>query len=234
MKGHSNDNLKKVLIMIFKTLVENEEHSNLLEIAQHITIDQTNIFPEKFLFYVFSKYDLYSLSMEFRNKKTISIRSLVDHKLTEIAILEYMNNGDSIILTDEILFEPGEIKNISDPLIRENGFANYNNYNNVKKFLTVPFFGDLDYRVSAQAAYPYGGDASLRFIRHHKINNWSSTISILLDYIDKTKTKLTDQNLNSFKVILSDLLLIDLSDENHESFIRNSSNYNKLIGMKQI
>lgn len=214
--------------MIFKALAESERHSNLLEIVQNITIDQSNDFPEKFLFYIFSRYDVTSIHLEYRSRKTIPIRSMLDGKIREIALLEYLKNGQSLIIADEILFDPGEIKILSDRLIQKSD-TYYCQQN-----LTIPFFGDLHYRASANPAYPCGGDLLLKFIRHNRITNWESTIKILLEYIDKSKTKLTDQNLESLKIILSEMLLIDLSDETNVSFMENIKEYNKLIEMMRI
>lgn len=214
--------------MIFKALAESERHSNLLEIVQNITIDQSNDFPEKFLFYIFSRYDVTSIHLEYRSRKTIPIRSMLDGKIREIALLEYLKNGQSLIIADEILFDPGEIKTLSDRLIQKSD-AYYCQQN-----LTIPFFGDLHYRAAANPIYPCGGNLDLRFIRHNKITNWSSTIKILLEYIDKSQTTLTDQNLDSLKMILSEMLLIDLSDETNVSFMENIKEYNKLIEMMRI
>lgn len=214
--------------MIFKALAESECHSNLLEIVQNITIDQANDFPEKFLFYIFSRYDVTSIHLEYRSKKTIPIRSMVDGKMREIALLDYLKNGQALIIADEIIFEPGEIKKLSDGLIQKSD-AYYCQQN-----LTIPFFGDLYYRASSIPSYPCGGDLLLRFIRHNRITNWSSTIKILLEYIDKSKITLTEQNLDSLKTILSEILLIDLSDETNISFMENIKEYNKLIDMLKI
>jgi len=221
--------------MIFKALAESERHSNLLEIVQNITIDQSQEFPEKFLFYIFSKYDLYSILLEFKNKKSIPIKSMIDGHFREIAMLEYLKNGQSFIVTDEILFEPGAIKNLSDKLIKENGFNDfYHKQNPIQQNLTIPFFGELHYRGCAIPTFPYGGELSLKFIKYNKITNWTSTIKILLTYIDKSKTSLTEENLISLKEIVSSVLSIDITDETNESFIENIKEYNTLIEMIKI
>jgi hypothetical protein len=214
--------------MIFKTLAESESHSNLLLIAQNMAMDQSNIFPEKFLFYMFSKYYPFNLTLEFRNKKTIPIRTRINGRLNEVAVLEYMTSGETIIIADEVLFEPGEIKTISDLLIKETGFENFNNYNNTKK-LTIPYFGELEYKSFAQGAVPYGGDVELRFNRYNKTNEWTLITSILLDYIDKSKTQLAPENIASLKILLSEILMMDIVDETNETFMKNISSYNKLV-----
>lgn len=218
--------------MIFKTLAESEEHSNLLIIAQNMAMDNTNKFPEKFLFYMFSKYYPFNLTLEFRNKKTIPIRTRINGKLNEVAMLEYMNNGQSVIISDELLFEPGEIKTISDVLLIENGFSNYNNYNSKK--LTIPYFGELEYKSYAQPAAPYGGDVELRFNRYTKTTEWHLITRIILDYIDTAKIQLTLDNINSLKILISDLLTIDIKNEKNDVFLNNISSYNKLIEMINI
>lgn len=220
--------------MIFKMLAENEQHSNLLLIAQNMTIDKKNSFPEKFLFYMFSKYYPFALNLEFRNKKTIPIRSRIDGKLNEIAMLEYMTNGETVIIADEMMFEPGKIKNISDILMKDTGFDHFNNSNKSKQFLNIPFFGDLEYHVYAQKAYPYGGDVELRFYRYNTINEWTLTIKILLGYIHQTKIQLSEENINSLKILLSDILMIDIQNEKNSSFVNNIENYNRLLEMIQI
>jgi hypothetical protein len=219
--------------MIFKTLAESEAHSNLLLIAQNMAMDQTNIFPEKFLFYMFSKYYPFNLTLEFRNKKTIPIRTRINGRLNEVAVLEYMSSGETIIIADEVMFEPGEIKTISDLLITESGFDNFNNYNNTKK-LIIPYFGELEYKSFAQGAVPYGGDVELRFNRYTKTNEWTLITKILLAYIDKSKTQLSQDNINSLKILLSELLMADILDENNETFLKNIGSYNKLIEMLNI
>jgi hypothetical protein len=219
--------------MIFKTLAESEAHSNLLLIAQNMAMDQTNIFPEKFLFYMFSKYYPFNLTLEFRNKKTIPIRTRINGRLNEVAVLEYMSSGETIIIADEVMFEPGEIKTISDLLITETGFDNFNNYNNTKK-LTIPYFGELEYKSYAQGAVPYGGDVELRFNRYTKTNEWTLITKILLAYIDKSKTQLSQDNINSLKILLSEILMLDIIDENNEIFLKNIGSYNKLIEMLNI
>lgn len=219
--------------MIFKTLAESEAHSNLLLIAQNMAMDQTNMFPEKFLFYMFSKYYPFNLTLEFRNKKTIPIRTRINGRLNEVAVLEYMSSGETIIIADEVMFEPGEIKTISDLLITETGFDNFNNYNNTKK-LTIPYFGELEYKSYAQGAVPYGGDVELRFNRYTKTNEWTLITKILLAYIDKSKTQLSQDNINSLKILLSEILMLDIIDENNEIFLKNIGSYNKLIEMLNI
>lgn len=219
--------------MIFKNLAESEQHSNLLVIAQNMTMDTTNKSPEKFLFYMFSKYYPFNLSLQFRNKKTIPIRTRINGKLNEVALLEYMANGQSVIIADELVFEPGEIKTITDLLLTENAFANHNNYNNSKK-LTIPYFGELEYKSFAQPAYPYGGDLEIHFNRYNKTTEWNLITSSLLDYIDSSKTQLSQENISSLKILVSDLLAIDLNSESNESFLRNINSYNKLIEMINI
>lgn len=219
--------------MIFKTLAESEAHSNLLLIAQNMAMDQSNIFPEKFLFYMFSKYYPFNLTLEFRNKKTIPIRTRINGRLNEVAVLEYMASGETIIIADEVMFEPGEIKTISDLLRTDTGFDNFNNYNTSKK-LTIPYFGELEYKSYAQRAAPYGGDVELRFNRYTKTNEWTLITKILLAYIEKSKTQLSQDNINSLKILLSEILMADILDENNETFLKNIGSYNKLIEMLNI
>lgn len=99
-----------MVIYDFKTLAECEEHSNLLDIAQNMTMNPSNKFPEKFLFYMFSKYYPFNLTLEFRNKKTIPIRTRINGKLNEVALLEYMANGQSVIIADELLLNREKLK----------------------------------------------------------------------------------------------------------------------------
>lgn len=219
--------------MIFKTLAESEEHANLLEIAQNMTMNPSNVFPEKFLFYMFSKYYPFNLTLEFRNKKTIPIRTRINGKLNEVALLEYMTNGQSVIIADELIFEPGEIKTISDILLTQNGFETYSNYNNNKK-LTIPYFGELEYKSYACRSEPHGGDVELRFNRYTKTTEWHLITHIILDHIDRSKAQLSQENINSLKILVSDLLSIDLKSESNESFLKNITSYNKLLEIIKI
>lgn len=217
--------------MIFKKLTESEEHSNLLILAQSISLEQKNNFPESFLFYMFSKYYPFNLVFSIRNHNTIPIRTRINGRLNEVAIMEYMNNGESILLADEFEFDPGEIKKITDAL---RNTTDYDSYNVNKKFLNIPYFGMLECTPNVCKAWPYGCDVELRFNRYTTTTEWTIMTNVLIKHIEKTKTQLTNENISSLKILLSDILMIDITDENNEMFLKNISSYNKLVEMLKI
>jgi hypothetical protein len=217
--------------MIFKTLTESEEHSNLLILAQSISLEQKNNFPESFLFYMFSKYYPFNLIFSIRNHNTIPIRTRINGRLNEVAIMEYMNNGNSILLADEFEFDPGEIKKITDALRTTN---DYDSFNANKKFLNIPYFGMLECTPNICKAWPYGCDVELRFNLYTKTTEWTIITNVLINHIEKTKTQLTNENIESLKILLSEILMMDIMDVSNDTFLKNISSYNKLIEMLNI
>ena len=62
----------------------------------------------------------------------------------------------------------------------------------------------------------------------------SIVTNFLINHIEKTKTQLTSENIDSLKILLSELLMMDIADESNETFLKNIGNYNKLVEMLNI
>jgi len=103
-----------------------------------------------------------------------------------------------------------------------------------KKFLNIPYFGMLECTPNVCKAWPYGCDVELRFNRYTTTTEWTIMTNVLIKHIEKTKTQLTNENISSLKILLSDILMIDITDENNEMFLKNISSYNKLVEMLKI
>jgi hypothetical protein len=218
--------------MIFKDLLKNEEHSNLLILAQDLTKVPTNIFPEKFMFYIFSSYCPFSLIFEIRSKRKILVRTRINGKISDVAFIEYLNNGEPVIVADDYLFDTKDIQPVIDALINT---AIHDKYTiPANSSLTIPYFGKLDLLPSLIPSQYKSGDLELCFHRYHNETDWKSIILPLMLNIETLSIECTHDNINSLKSILSTLLVMDIIDEDRQSFMGNIIYYRKIIEMLDI